>query len=96
MNGVWLFRVFFMFWMVINKGRPVGFDPDTFSGPALSVLGVLVYIFPQAVVAYYFQAKSSISRVNKLVFSVFISFITIAMTIGIITAIQGMWLPRVR
>ena len=34
-NGVWFFRVGLMFWLVVNGG-PVGFDPDTFTGPFLT------------------------------------------------------------
>lgn len=93
MSGVWLFRVFLMFWLIINGG-PVGFDPDTFSGPFLNVLAVLVYIFPQALVAYYFKARNSNTRLPKVFFSILITLITIGMTIGIIAATLGMWLPR--
>lgn len=94
MSGVWLFRVFFMLWMVIFRA-PVGFDPETFTGPFLYTLDVFVYIFPQAVVYWYFNSKFSGSPKKKNLFSAFLLFITIAMAVGIFGAIAGMWLPRI-
>jgi len=94
MSGVWLFRIFFMLWMVIFQ-RPVGFDPETFTGPFLYTLDVFVYILPQAVVYIYFRVKFSGSALAKNLFSVFLVLITIAMLVGIAGAIGGMWLPRI-
>ncbi|WP_343305770.1 DUF2306 domain-containing protein [Chitinophaga niabensis] len=94
MSGVWLFRVFFMLWMLIHSA-PVGFDPETFTGPFLSALGVFVYILPQAVVALYFSAKFSNSANKKLAFSLLLLVITIGIAVGTMGAILGMWLPRI-
>jgi hypothetical protein len=94
MSGVWFFRVFFMLWMVIHR-KPVGFDPETFTGPFLNVLAVFVYIFPQAVAAWYFKARFSGSSVAKWSFAAFLLLITIATAIGLLGAIKGMWLPRI-
>ncbi|MRG48297.1 DUF2306 domain-containing protein [Chitinophaga sp. SYP-B3965] len=94
MSGVWLFRVFFMLWMLIHRA-PVGFDPETFTGPFLNALAVFVYILPQAVVALYFKAKFSNSAYKKLAFSLLLFVITIGIAIGTMGAISGMWLPRI-
>lgn len=94
MSGVWLFRVFFMLWMVIHRA-PVGFDPETFTGPFLNALAVFVYILPQAVVALYFKAKFSNSANKKLAFSLLLFVITIGIAVGTVGAISGMWLPRI-
>ncbi|NII27429.1 DUF2306 domain-containing protein [Pseudoflavitalea sp. X16] len=94
MSGVWLFRVFFMLWMVIHRA-PVGFDPETFTGPFLNALAVLVYILPQAIVAFYFKAKFSGSPSTKWAFSLLLFVITIGIVIGTIGAVRGMWLPRI-
>lgn len=93
-SGVWLFRVFFMLWMVIHKA-PVGFDPETFTGPFLNVLAIVVYILPQAVVALYFNAKYSDRQYKKWGFSLALFIISIGMAVGIMGAISGMWLPRI-
>jgi hypothetical protein len=94
MSGVWLFRVFLMLWLTIN-GRPVGFDPETFTGPFLTILGLLVYIFPQVFVWGYFQSRGSQSARLKLQFALLLLVITVGMTIGVYAAITKMWLPRV-
>lgn len=94
MSGVWLFRVFFMLWMLIHKA-PVGFDPETFTGPFLNVLAVFVYVLPQAVVALYFKARFSPSPYKKWAFAVFLFVITICIAIGSAGAALGMWLPRI-
>lgn len=94
MSGVWLFRVFFMLWMVIHRA-PVGFDPETFTGPFLNALAVFVYILPQAVVALYFKAKFSGAAGKKWAFSVLLLVITLSIAVGTFGAINGMWLPRI-
>lgn len=94
MSGVWFFRVFLMLWLVIHK-RPVGFDPETFTGPFLTFLGIFVYIFPQAVAALYFKAKFSGEPAKKWTFSTFLFIATLAMAVGIMGAVAGMWLPRI-
>lgn len=94
MSGVWFFRVFLMLWLVIHK-RPVGFDPETFTGPFLTFLGIFVYIFPQAVAALYFKARSSGAPSKKWTFSLVLFVITICIAIGSFGAVMGMWLPRI-
>jgi hypothetical protein len=93
MSGVWLFRVFFMCWMVIFRA-PVGFDPETFTGPFLYTLDVFVYILPQAAVYLYFRAVFSGSVRRKNLAGVTLALITLATAVGIMGAIAGMWLPR--
>ncbi|MCG2615634.1 DUF2306 domain-containing protein [Terrimonas sp. NA20] len=93
MSGVWFFRVFFMLWMVIFRA-PVGFDPETFTGPFLYVLDVFVYIFPQAIVVLYFKAKFSAGSFKKYLFSCLLLIITLATAVGIFGAAGGMWLPK--
>ncbi len=94
MSGVWFFRVFFMLWMVIFRA-PVGFDPETFTGPFLYVLDVFVYIFPQAIAALYFKAKFSGKPSAKYMFSFLLLLITLATLVGVFGAAAGMWLPRI-
>jgi hypothetical protein len=43
--GVWFFRVGLMLWLVIHQA-PVGFDPETFTGPFLSVLSCAKFLLP--------------------------------------------------
>lgn len=94
MSGVWLFRVFLMLWLAIFKS-PVGFDPETFTGPFLDALSVLVYLFPQAMVAFYFYAKRSDAPATKWMFSISLIFITVGIALGVVSATIGLWIPRI-
>lgn len=93
MSGVWLFRVFLMLWLAIFKA-PVGFDPETFTGPLLNALYVFVYIFPQIAALFYFHAKDSVNPRINWTFSIFLLLITIGIGLGTAAATMGMWLPR--
>lgn len=93
MSGVWFFRVFLMLWLAIFQ-EPVGFDPKSFTGPFLNVLAFLVYVFPQVIAAFYFQAKRSEKTATKWAFTIFLVVITLGTAIGIFAATMGMWLPE--
>lgn len=93
MSGVWLFRVFLMLWLLIHQA-PVGFDPETFTGPFLDALGVFVYVFPQVIVALYFRAKKSGNPLSKWLFSIVLFLITLGTAVGVFAATMGLWLPR--
>lgn len=93
MSGVWLFRVFLMLWLAIHRA-PVGFDPETFTGPFLNALGVFVYIFPQLAVWFYFYVMGSKNTFLKWAFSSLLFLITLGIGIGTFAATKGMWLPR--
>ncbi len=95
MSGVWLFRVFLMLWLTINSRRPVGFDPETFTGPFLTILSLLVYILPQVVITGYFKSRESQSARLKLQFSLVLILVTAGITIGLFAAVTRMWLPRI-
>lgn len=72
-SGVWFFRIGLMFWIVANGG-PVGFDPQTFRGPTLSVLAFAQYALPLLMLELYFFAQRSGPRTK------------IAVTFGLIGA----------
>ncbi len=94
-SGVWFFRVGLMFWLVVNGG-PVGFDPDTFTGPFLTALALLTYAFPVplAVLELYLYAGRRQTR-PLVVFTAAVLFSSaVLMAIGIFGAAMGMWLPR--
>jgi hypothetical protein len=83
-----------MLWLTIYA-RPVGFDPETFTGPFLTILGLLVYIFPQLFVWGYFSARESQSGGLKLQFSLLLLLVTAGMAVGVFAATTRMWLPRI-
>ena len=92
-SGVWFFRVAFMLWMMIHQ-RPVGFDPETFTGPVLTVIGFGQYLFPLAVLETYFLVRRRDINREKIATALFLFLLTLVMGAGIFAAIAGMWLPR--
>lgn len=93
MSGVWFFRVFLMLWLTIFQG-PVGFDMESFQGPALNMISTFSYILPVLFAEFYFKAKESKSGRGKLAVSIFILFLTLCIAVGTFTATMGMWLPN--
>lgn len=92
-SGVWFFRVFLMLWLTINQG-PVGFDMETFQGPALNMISTFSYILPPLFAEFYFRAKESESGRGRQAVSIFILFLTCCIAVGTFSATMGMWLPN--
>lgn len=95
-NGVWFFRVGLMAWLVINQA-PVGFNPDTFTGPFLWVLSTFAYAVPISLILLemYFHAQKKQNQAFSNATSATIFLFTIIMAIGIFGATMRMWLPRI-
>ena len=92
-SGSWFFRVILMFWVAANGG-PAGFDPVTFEGPALVIIGVLQYALPLAVLELYFMAQRSSRHTERYAVAGLLFVLTGAMAVGIAVASVGMWLPN--
>lgn len=93
-SGVWFFRVGLMLSFVIFQ-RPFGFDPKTFAGPFLTLLGFAQYLLPLAVLEIYLRTQDRAGAPGRLAMATGLLVLTIAMGIGIFAAIMGMWLPRI-
>jgi hypothetical protein len=95
-NGVWFFRVGLMAWLLIHQA-PVGFNPDTFDGPFLWFLAVFTYAIPLSLLIFELYQKAHKSQNNGFRWSVasLIFLLTILMTVGIVGATMGMWMPRI-
>jgi hypothetical protein len=96
MSGVWFFRVGMMFWLLVHQ-EPVGFDPETFTGPFLSVLSVLVYIvLPLSVLQLYFWAKGAKQVVPKYIASAVLLTSCVVTAIGVFGATVALWIPQIK
>lgn len=93
-SGVWFFRVGLMFWILINGG-PVGFDPKTFQGPALTVIAFGQYLLPLAVLELYLYARDRGGASVRLAMAAGLFVLTVAMGVGIFGAAMGMWMGRI-
>ena len=76
-SGVWFFRIGLMFWIVVNQG-PVGFDPETFRGPALTILAFAQYLVPLLMLELYFRAQASHATGVRIAVSVCLAAATLA------------------
>jgi uncharacterized membrane protein len=93
-GGVWFFRVGFMFWVGVNGG-PVGFDPQTFTGPFLTILSFAQTLLPLGVLELYLHAQGGPRPAARFATAAALWLLTGAMTFGIYVAAQVMWLPRI-
>ncbi len=92
-NGVWFFRIGLMLWIALH-GRPVGFDPEAFSGPFLSFLAFAQSLVPLAVLELLLWARERGSSGGRLAMAGALVLLTLAMGAGIVVASLGLWLPR--
>ncbi|MEP7044147.1 MAG: DUF2306 domain-containing protein [Dokdonella sp.] len=92
-NGVWFFRVELMFWLFVNQG-PVGFDPETFTGPFLTFLSFSQMLLPLTALEIYLRMKDHGDAIGKFVTAAGLFVLTMAMGLGVFAAFMGMWLPR--
>ncbi|HTU65653.1 MAG TPA: DUF2306 domain-containing protein [Steroidobacteraceae bacterium] len=92
-GGVWFFRVGFTFWVAVNDG-PAGFDPRTFTGPALTILAFAQTLLPLALLELYFRAQEGRSIAGRVGMAATLVAVTAAMAFGTFVAANVMWLPR--
>ncbi len=92
--GVWFFRIGLMFWIVIHQ-KPVGFDPETFTGPFLSFLVFAQFLIPLAILEGYFRAQETQNKLLTGVMTFTLGVSVLITAIGIFAASAIMWLPRI-
>src|SRR6185295_12916054 len=93
-GGVWFFRVGFMAWVGFN-GAPVGFDPQSFTGPFLTFLSFAQTLLPLAVLELYLRAQRGSSAAARFATAAVLVGFTIAMGFGLFVAANVIWLPRI-
>lgn len=91
-SGVWFFRIILMGWIIVNGG-PVGFDPETFTGPFISFVEYGHYLLPLAIYELYMLAKRSNRSTGNYVMAGVLFICAIVTAIGVAGATIGMWLP---
>jgi hypothetical protein len=91
-SGVWFIRIGVMGWILVN-GRPVGFDPETFTGPFITFWSFASYLLPLAVLELYLRAQERAGNRGQFAMAATLAVLTVATAIGIFAATMGMWLP---
>ncbi|MDC8012725.1 DUF2306 domain-containing protein [Tahibacter soli] len=92
-GGVWFFRISLMLWIVANQG-PAGFDPKTFTGPALTILAFAQYAVPLTVLELYLRAQRCGSAASRYAVAALVGAATLATVAGVGAAAVVLWLPR--
>ena len=91
-SAVWFFRVGLMGWVALTGGA--GIDFESFTGPALTVIGFAQYLLPLTMLEWYFRVQRGVSTAEQWGFAATVVGLSAYMTVGIATATMGMWLPR--
>lgn len=92
-SGVWFFRIGLTFWILVNHG-PVGFDPDTFTGPALTIIAFGQYLLPLAMLQLYFHTQDHARSRGRLFMAGGLVTATLFTAVGIFAASMMLWLPN--
>lgn len=93
-SGVWFFRVGLMAWLLLNRA-PVGFDPETFTGPVLVALAYAQFLLPLAVLELVFRAQSPGAGARlQAATAALVGVLTLLTGIGIAGATAMMWWPH--
>ena len=91
-SSVWFLRVGFRTWDVLTGG--IGIDDETFTGPFVYAWHFGQYLLPLAVLELYFRARDSANPHHRAAMAAGLFALTVLMTIGIVQAAKGSWLPR--
>lgn len=92
-SGVWFFRVGLMAWIMIHQA-PVGFDPETFTGPFLSFWSWANVLLPLALAEIYLRLRDRASPTSQSMYAVALIPLTLLTALGIFGAAMGMWMPQ--
>ena len=80
---------------MVNQ-RPVGFDPDTFTGPALTVIAFAQYLLPLAVLQLYFHAQERAGSLGRIAMTGGLFSVTLLTAVGIVAASMMLWLSHLQ
>ena len=94
MGTVWFLRLGVFGWIMVNGGRAVGFDPESFSGPALAVIVWAAVLVPQGVLHAYFAAQRQPTRWRAGAMTAALAVLTLATIASIGVEAMAMSWPR--
>ncbi|MBN5028594.1 DUF2306 domain-containing protein [Stenotrophomonas maltophilia] len=91
-GGVWFFRIGLMLWLLLNQG-PAGFDPETFTGPALTTLAFAQTLLPLTVLELYLRAQRQPGALRSWLVGAVLLVAALATLAGSLAAAALMWWP---
>lgn len=93
-GGVFFFRIGLMLWLIANHG-PAGFDPQTFTGPALTTLSFAQSLLPLVLLQLYLYVQRRRNSGSAWAMAALLGLLSLAMLAGVAAATAMMWLPPV-
>lgn len=94
-SASWFFRAALFFTFLVFKG-PVGFDPNTFEGPLLTVMSFAVYLVPLAIAELWFLAQSRPAALPRLAMATALVVVTLATSAGVFAISASIWVPSIK
>jgi Predicted membrane protein (DUF2306) len=94
-SGAFFIRLVLILSGVLLKG-PVGFNPQTFTGPFLTFLTFGQYLVPLAVLEVYFRAQDRPTARNRFAAAGLLFVMTLVTIGGIFAVTLTTWMPQVR
>lgn len=94
-SASWFFRIGFFLSALIFNG-PVGFDPQTFSGPFLTFMSFAQYLVPLAILEVYLRAQDRPGAIRRLAAAGLLFASTLAMIGGLFAVTTAIWVPQVK
>ena len=92
-SGVWFFRIGLALWIVVH-GEPVGFDPDSFTGPFLTTWAFGQYVVPLAFLEVWLRTERHATPVLANAMTVLFAALSLMTLAAIGAASLLLWLPR--
>jgi Predicted membrane protein (DUF2306) len=91
--GVWFFRIGLAAWLLIHRA-PVGFDPETFTGPLLVALAWGQTLLPLLVLEAVLRAERAQAAPWRWAATALLLPLSLLTALGVAGAAMMMWLPR--
>jgi hypothetical protein len=91
--GVWFFRLGLTLWLLVHRA-PVGFDPETFSGPFLTFLSFAQTLVPLVLLELYLRARLSPRPGVQAAVAGGLVLLTLATAAGTASAWLMLWGPH--
>lgn len=91
-SAAWFFRAAFFLSLVVFGG-PWGFDPNTFTGPFITVMAYAQYLFPLAMAELYFRAKDRPGALGRTAMAAGLLVVTLATAAGVFAVSAFVWVP---
>ena len=94
-SAAWFYRLTFFLLLFIFKG-PIGFNPQTFTGPLPTFMSFAQYLVPLAILEMYFRAQSQPGAPRRIAMAGGLFVLTLAMAAGIFAVSMAVWVPDVK